>query len=247
VTDRTESASVPGAVSSSRWHLAQEAERDYWRWKTDVIRDPQYRMQLATRAERIWSLITDRIARVERVVEIGGGGTQLIDFVSAPQRIGLDPLMGFYRQQFRGVMDEDVSAIVAVGEGLPLRSDSIDVVIQRNVLDHVADPFGVCRETYRVLKPGGIAYIALNTFSGPLYWFRRVKKQQEHPFAFSTAEAGRLVRRSGLRIVSEIRDAGETLEEVHEIESPSMYRRVAKRALISLNSYHFLELIATKA
>jgi len=246
VTERSGSAPVPDAVSPSRWHQAQEAERDYWQWKAETIRDPEYRRQLADRSARIWSLIAERVDGAERVVEIGGGGTQLVDFISAPLRIGLDPLMVFYRERFGGVMDSAVSAIAGVGERLPLRSGAVDVVIQRNVLDHVADPLGVCRETHRILRPGGIAYIALNTFSGPLYWFRRIKKQQEHPFAFSTAEARRLVRRSGLRIVSEIEDAGETLEEVHEIESPSAYRRAAKRALIAMNSYHFLELLATK-
>lgn len=246
VTDRSGSAPVPNAVSSSRWHKAQEAERDYWEWKAQTIRDPGYRRQLVDRSSRIWSLITERAHVAEIVVEIGGGGTQLIDFIDAPIRIGLDPLMVFYREQFGSVMDRRVSAVAAVGERLPLQTASVDVVLQRNVLDHVADPLGVCRETQRVLKRGGIAYIALNTFSGPLYWFRRIKKQQEHPFAFSTAEAVRLVARSGLRIVSEIEDAGETLEEVHEIESPSVYRRLAKRALIAMDSYHFLELLATK-
>jgi SAM-dependent methyltransferase len=39
--------------------------------------------------------------------------------------------------------------------GIPLPSDSVDMVMSRSVMEHVTDPAGVYGEIFRVLKPGG--------------------------------------------------------------------------------------------
>ena len=46
-------------------------------------------------------------------------------------------------------------------ESIPLPDESIDLVITQEVLEHVADPNLAMKEIYRVLKPGGVAYIQL--------------------------------------------------------------------------------------
>ena len=42
---------------------------------------------------------------------------------------------------------------------IPLRSNSVDVLLSGYVLEHLADPVAALREFYRVLKPGGTAFI----------------------------------------------------------------------------------------
>jgi SAM-dependent methyltransferase len=51
--------------------------------------------------------------------------------------------------------------IVGSVEDMPCQSGSLDLVIAQEVLEHVSSPDVAVREMYRVLKPGGIAYIQL--------------------------------------------------------------------------------------
>lgn len=62
------------------------------------------------------------------------------------------------------------SAVVSVGEFLPFRSDSFDVVSSNMVLEHLADPFHVITEIRRVLKPGGAFVFVTPNRSHPVIW-----------------------------------------------------------------------------
>ena len=42
---------------------------------------------------------------------------------------------------------------------LPLRDDSIDAIVCKFVMEHLADPSAVCREFARVLRPGGAVVV----------------------------------------------------------------------------------------
>lgn len=49
--------------------------------------------------------------------------------------------------------------VVADATALPLRSSSVDRVASDSVFEHIAYPHDVLRETYRVLRPGGVMVI----------------------------------------------------------------------------------------
>lgn len=49
----------------------------------------------------------------------------------------------------------DVHSVAAVGESLPLRSESVDIVYARQVLHHTTDLNATIRECFRVLRSGG--------------------------------------------------------------------------------------------
>jgi SAM-dependent methyltransferase len=72
--------------------------------------------------------------------------------------IGIEPGAGW-----RSLAAERVAAaghvIGGQGEYLPIASDSIDLVVSHQVLEHVGDPGAVIREAFRVLKPGGYCYV----------------------------------------------------------------------------------------
>jgi SAM-dependent methyltransferase len=56
------------------------------------------------------------------------------------------------------------TAVGAVGEALPLRTESVDVIISLWVLEHVEDAPRVIAEAYRILKPGGVFYFACENY-----------------------------------------------------------------------------------
>ncbi|MCC6563698.1 class I SAM-dependent methyltransferase [Candidatus Uhrbacteria bacterium] len=58
--------------------------------------------------------------------------------------------------------------VLAQGNRLPFKNGCFDAVVCDQVLEHVADPYGVARELMRVLKPGGLAYVGV-PFVFPLH------------------------------------------------------------------------------
>lgn len=57
-----------------------------------------------------------------------------------------------------------------VGDGyqLPLRSETVDMVVLKTILEHVRDPRAIMAEVDRVLKPGGYVYLK-NPFLQPFH------------------------------------------------------------------------------
>jgi SAM-dependent methyltransferase len=89
------------------------------------------------------------------VVDIGPGPLGFPDAVPAKLSIGVEPLADAYREH--GLLLEDSNAeYLSIGaEHIPLETNTVDVVVARNSLDHVDDPDAVLAEIQRLLKPGG--------------------------------------------------------------------------------------------
>jgi len=49
----------------------------------------------------------------------------------------------------------------------PFEADSIDRIMSFSVLEHVVHPYNVLAELYRIMKPGGLAWISANLHRGP--------------------------------------------------------------------------------
>lgn len=50
---------------------------------------------------------------------------------------------------------------VGTATNLPFDADTVDLIVTQEVLEHVDDPFMAACEIYRVLKPGGKAFVQL--------------------------------------------------------------------------------------
>src|SRR5215813_10202793 len=53
-------------------------------------------------------------------------------------------------------LNGSMRVVVGALENLPVRSESVDVVVSRSVFEHLKEPVGVFREINRVLRPRGI-------------------------------------------------------------------------------------------
>lgn len=113
-----------------------------------------------------------------RVLEIGSGyGQFLVEaFTRSADVYGVEPsLEGFYGETYditQAVLERSgvpVDRIInAFAEKLPFPDQSFDVVYSSNVLEHVADPEAVIRESVRVLKPGGYLHMTVPNYGS--FW-----------------------------------------------------------------------------
>jgi ubiquinone/menaquinone biosynthesis C-methylase UbiE len=71
---------------------------------------------------------------------------------------GIEPVPLFV-QSANEYLGEEGMVLQAAAESMPLPSESQDVVFFDNVMEHVESPSQSLSEMYRVLKPGGIAYV----------------------------------------------------------------------------------------
>jgi 2-polyprenyl-6-hydroxyphenyl methylase/3-demethylubiquinone-9 3-methyltransferase len=90
------------------------------------------------------------------LVDVACGGGLLAPHLPPGYRhVGVDLVAA----GLRTAREHGVAALRADATALPLRSESADVVVAGEVLEHVADPLAVVRECLRVLRPGGTLVI----------------------------------------------------------------------------------------
>ncbi len=204
-----------------RWQLAQEQEYQFWQ---GVVHSEDNILRIMNRNEERANFVHDLATSCSHVLEIGVGplGVGVVGFLQGDTRIGLDPLpllrstvSQVVPEHVRKVVEEKsggVCYIVGSGEYLPFREEIFDMVVCCNVLDHVADPFLVLRESNRVLKPGGVIFVEVDVFSvlGLLkwnLWTKIIKKRSllviGHPHRFLARHIVALLNRSGFVVESE--------------------------------------------
>jgi ubiquinone/menaquinone biosynthesis C-methylase UbiE len=96
-----------------------------------------------------------------------------------------------------------VEIINSMGEYLPFRNESIDIVCLFDVLEHVQEPIKVLNETYRVLKPSGgaiVTFVNRYTLKDPHYhllfinwmpgrlveWYIKKEEEESSIFPYQT-------------------------------------------------------------
>jgi SAM-dependent methyltransferase len=144
---------------SENWRGIQTPE---WQEKIvdDILRDDG--QAVLRQVASVW-----RMPHRARVLDIGSG---VGSFVVACRRRGLNAF-GIEPDRIGG--GASLSAIqiarrrtetqpfaVAVGESLPFDDRSFDLVTMNQVMEHVSDQGAVLREAVRVLRDGGIVYVA---------------------------------------------------------------------------------------
>ena len=172
---------------------------------------------------RAQALVSEALGRLPRavVLEAGCGARSHLAYPAGTQVIGIDILRSQLQRnaQTSRLAQGDVTA-------MPVASASTDLVVCWDVLEHVPAPAHALEEIARVLRPGGLAVLALPnilSLKGLVtrftpWWFhvwvyRRVLGDQsvgtdasdQFPTAFGfelrPSGLGRLARRCGLQVL----------------------------------------------
>lgn len=94
----------------------------------------------------------------KRVLDIGSGPRGSLEWATeAAERVGLDPLVGRYRQL--GIDNHAMDYVEGGAETIPFPDGYFDIVAALNALDHVDDVDAAIREMTRVAKPGAIGLL----------------------------------------------------------------------------------------
>ena len=116
--------------------------------------------------------------REAALLDIGNGPCGILNFIPGNIKVGIDPNNKMYREnEILYNVEKEVRYITCPAEKLPLPGEYFDFISCVNVLDHVSDPQIVLDEIIRVLKPGGVFFLSVDT-----------RKEEEtslvHPHAF---------------------------------------------------------------
>jgi SAM-dependent methyltransferase len=116
-----------------------------------------------------------------------GAGTGIIHSIDLDcTTVAVDPLTNAFREALE---NSSAHLITGVGETLPFKNDSFDIILSRNVLDHTIDPMAVIQEVNRLLRQDGTFILDVNVFKLP----KPIREQLStidtpHPHHFSPGQ-----------------------------------------------------------
>lgn len=211
------------APTSQFWQDAQAEELAYWVDRQRRCRQPEEMLDyLHCLARALAPACEDvHLLQPRRCLEIGVGplgiGSLVFHVGREVEITGVDPLprmpIECAHQPLHALAESLASRVTYLqgrAETLSLPSGHYDLVVSHNVIDHCDDPAAVLREALRVLRPGGLLVITLNTFSRVGRWKfeagRRLHPRAslfvEHPWSFTSSSFAALAVTAGFQVKS---------------------------------------------
>jgi len=191
----------------SDWQLSLESEKQFWIRDKERICSAWWLDIRKNRAERLKKWLSQYMSLDEKsmILQIGAGADGEINFLGVGHRFAIDPLADIFKREFRQILDPHVTFSAGVGEELPYDDDMFDLVIIHNALDHTFNPQKVLSEIRRVLKIGGISFIAVHTYPMiwllPLRFLKVIQGSKDHPWRYTTRGIKREVCANSLQIL----------------------------------------------
>lgn len=224
-------------VSPKRWKIAQNSEEKFWnRFSTEKLSHKKYSKKAKILLKK-WSEFKT-ITKNTKILQIGCGPLDLINYLEGMKRYSLDPLADFYKKQFN-VDYKKANLVKGVGENLPFKDEFFDIVLLPNVLDHTINPEKVLSEIKRVLKKEGIFYFDIYFYQKEFLLLAKVwafsKKIRNrvfnpaHPFMFTLKKVRNLLSKDFSILFEEIgRDIGE-YKNISELKQRRRKQKLTKR------------------
>ena len=225
---------VKEKVSAERWEIAQHSEKEYWNEfdidrlnKEESIRHKNKAALLEKEFEKFYKIDINT-----KILQIGCGPEDIINYFSKGKKYAVDPLASFYKNKFK-INYKNVMFLEGRGEKLPFKDDFFDIVILANVLDHVEFPEKVLFEISRVMKEKGIFHFE-NFFYQKSFivlakifsFFKKISTGKifniHHPFMFTLPFLKRLISKNFQIIEDSIcRELGD-YENVKELKKQKL-------------------------
>jgi SAM-dependent methyltransferase len=182
----------------ARWQAAQSKEASYWS-RDEVMASQLERVR--TRYGPVLKSISGSLGRDARILDLGCGPTCAAQLVPTGVKTYLDPLMNDYMHHYAASLP-DGAKVCSMAESLPAPSDSFDVVVSVNALDHMCRPEDVIAEVHRVLRDDGLFILGIFLHSPPIALARRFierclpfAREDAHPYSYTRAGIRSLVQR----------------------------------------------------
>lgn len=150
-----------------------------------------------------------RIHTEDFIVDIGAGqGHALIPLYAAGyRRLAAVDIDSFNFELFRGQYNIDCHLCNASTDKLPFATESISLVINFHLIEHLSAPQRLLDEAFRILKPGGMLVIVTPDWRKQYKTFYR---DPTHIRPYDKESVGRLLRMHGFNS-PELRSWGTTL------------------------------------
>lgn len=224
----------------NKWLKAQNSEKEYWLETIDKKITNQGIQTSFTSFEydnrnyiEAAGLISTRskkhinISKNSKILQIGPAAYDVIYCLSDGIRYSLEPLSSAFKNHFENIDYSDCHLINAFGEHIPFKTNSFDLIIFTNVLDHVSTPELLLKEVQRILHPSGIVYFQVNTHPF-LTWFSRKSANwlgidKKHPHVFSPKSLENIVTSCGFDIADRfVHSAKEQREIMRKNDNPNI-------------------------
>ncbi len=189
------------SVSKNRWHNAQNAEKQAF--GKSKIKKPVFDVVFFSRNFSI----TSDFFNDKHVLEVGCSPLAAIHSISnARFKLGVEPLAS----EWADFYEKDTDHVQGIGEYLPVKSESIDIVLCINVLDHVHSPSSALNAIQTCLNKEGTLLLWVQTFST----LNIIKKllgilDKPHPHHFGHDEVYSLLKDLNFKIISQQRNGAD--------------------------------------
>jgi len=212
-------------VNKKRWIIAQESEKGYWKQFTTKsllgYLEKVYKEKLNSLLKKWDGKI--KINKNTKILQIGCGPLDIINYFKKGKRYSIDPLAEFYKKRFN-IDYKSTHLKEASGEQLPYSDNYFDLVILDNVLDHTSSPEKVLSEIYRVLKKDGILHLEIQIYQkiflvltkiwGPIKkLFTREIFNIHHPHMFLSKDVEKMISKKFIIITKEYENVEKLKEE----------------------------------